>query len=504
MKIDVQEGQRVERVSDNTTARTVLVIAGLVFVLSVLLGVGGALASANAPDWPPAAGSAERSPTDPPTVAGDAWASSALTPSALYDIIFPLQTRFPFEDDFLAPRASGPHNANDIMAPFMTPILAVTDGTLDWMNFTGKLSSYNNLPYYNILLHGVDGNDYLYIHLNNDTPGTDDGHGDTQYAYAAGLTNGSTVHRGDLIGYVGNSGNAEDVDPHLDFSIHPGGYKNPPKPVDPYQSLKAALTWDEWQAAHGGGTPKEVPFGDVNTGDWFYPDLVQLFKAGVVQGAADLTFKPYLDISRAQFAALLVRAFAPDQLRDFPGATTTTTTLAPTTTTSTAPLTATAVTTTTKRTTTTVHATTTSTTLGPTTTTTRPPGAPRFIDVPKTYWAYPEVTIAEHLKLVEGVGDGSRFSPDAPITRAQMATMIARALPVLGLGAAPTAAPEVRVFVDVPVDHWAVAAIARMRELELMVGDADGRFKPEDRTQRAQATAVIARTLRLRDAGGGS
>ena len=39
-----------------------------------------------------------------------------------------------------------------------------------------------------------------------------------------------------------------------------------------------------------------------------------------------------------------------------------------------------------------------------------------------------------------------------------------------------------------------------MRELELMMGGADGRFKPEDLTQRAQAIAVIARTLRLQDA----
>ena len=495
----------MERVGDNTTARTVLVIAGLVFVLSILLGGGGALALAGAADWPPEAGSAERSPADPPFVAGDGWSSSGLTPAAIYDIVFPLETRFAFGDDFLAPRASGPHNAIDIMAPKMTHILAVTDGTVDWLNLTGKLSSYNNLPYYNLLLHGADGNDYFYIHMNNDTPGTDDGRGGVQYAYAAGLTNGSKVKRGDLIGYVGDSGNAEGVGSHLDFSVHPGGYKNP---VNPYQSLKAAPTWAEWQEAHGGGTPKEVPFGDVNTANWFYADLVQLFKAGVVQGSPDLTFRPYLNVSRAQFAALLVRAFAPDELAGFSGAGTTTTTMSvppTTTTTGAAPLTTAAATTTTVMTlappvTTTTRQTT--TTLGPTTTTTiRPPGAP-FGDVPKTHWAYPEVTIAERLGLVQGVGDGGRFAPDALITRAQMATMIARALPVLGLGAVPTAAPETRVFVDVPVDHWAAASIAGMRELELMLGDADGRFGPEAATQRAHAIAVIARTLRLQDGGG--
>ena len=466
------------RVGDKATARTVLVIAGLAFVICALLGGGGVPAFAGTSDWPPEPGSAEPVAGGPPTVAISSAefsrAFAATETGKLYDIIFPLQTRFPFEDTFTAPRSGGrQHDANDIMAPKMTPILAVTDGTLDWMNFTGKLSSYNNLPYYNILLHGVDGVDYLYIHLNNDTPGSDDGHGGTKYAYAPGLTNGSHVRRGDLIGYVGDSGNAEDVGSHLDFSIHPGGYSNP---VDPYQSLKAAPTWAEWQTAHGTGTPKEVPFVDVGLGSWFYPDLVQLFKAGVVRGGADLKFEPYLTITRAQFAAFLVRAFAPAELRVFPG-----------------PADATAnVTATTTR------------AGGDATTTTPTAGVPTFSDVPAAHWAYPEVSTAERLGLVEGVGDGSRFAPDASITRAQMATMIARVLPVLGLGAAPTAAPETRVFVDVPVDHWAAAAVSAMRELELMTGGSDGRFKPDDLTQRAQAIAVIARTLRLGAGGSGS
>ena len=106
----------------------------------------------------------------------------------------------------------------------MTPLSAVVDGKLDWLNLTGKLSSYNNLPYYNILLRGDDGNDYFYVHINNDTPGTDDGMGGVQFAYAPGLTNGMHVKRGDVIAYVGDSGNAEDTAPHLHFEIHVGGY----------------------------------------------------------------------------------------------------------------------------------------------------------------------------------------------------------------------------------------------------------------------------------------
>ncbi|MFH1834417.1 MAG: M23 family metallopeptidase, partial [bacterium] len=177
--------------------------------------------------------------------------------STVVPILFPLENRVSWSDTFGAPRSGGrTHAGNDLMVPKMTPLLAVVDGVLDWLNLTGKPSSYNNLPYYNILLRGDDGNDYFYIHLNNDTPGTDDGLGGTQYAYAPGLTNGTRVQRGDVIGYVGDSGNAEDVGSHLHFEIHLGGYVSAsagqtrtPSAIDPYASLKAAPTLAEWGAA---------------------------------------------------------------------------------------------------------------------------------------------------------------------------------------------------------------------------------------------------------------
>ena len=185
-------------------------------------------------------------------------ASAAVDPSApIVPILFPMEQRISWVDTFGAARSGGrTHAGNDLMAAKMTPLLAVVDGTVDWLNLTGKLSSYNNLPSYSILLHGVDGNDYFYVHINNDTPGTDDGKGGVQFAYAPGLTNGTHVKRGDLIGYVGDSGNAEDTAPHLHFEIHVGGYVSAsgtqtrsPSAIDPYNSLKAAPTLAEWTAA---------------------------------------------------------------------------------------------------------------------------------------------------------------------------------------------------------------------------------------------------------------
>ena len=176
-------------------------------------------------------------------------ALSAGAGAPVVPILFPMQKRVSWEDTLGAARSGRTHEGNDLLVPKMTPLLAVVDGTLTGLNLTGKLSSYNGLPYYNILLRGDDGNDYFYIHLNNDTPGTDDGLGGVANAYAPGLTNGMHVTQGQVIGYAGDSGNAEDTASHLHFEIHLGGYKNP---IDPYNSLKAAPTYDEWIAGGGG------------------------------------------------------------------------------------------------------------------------------------------------------------------------------------------------------------------------------------------------------------
>ena len=187
----------------------------------------------------------------PAPVAASEDVQALATQGPVVPMVFPLGERFAWTDTFDAPRSGHTHEGNDIMVPKMTPLLAVVAGTLDWMNLTGKLSTYNNLPYYNLLLRGDDDNDYFYIHMNNDTPGTDDGLGGVEFAYAPGLTNGSHVTAGQLIGWAGDSGNAEDAGSHLHFELHLGGYKNP---VDPYASLNAAPLFDP-----DGGTTTTAP-----------------------------------------------------------------------------------------------------------------------------------------------------------------------------------------------------------------------------------------------------
>jgi hypothetical protein len=142
----------------------------------------------------------------------------------VYPIVFPVVGPNHFTDTYDAPRGGGRlHEATDIMADKMTPVVAAADGTVGWVS--GICCSME-------LVHD-DGYQSWYIHLNNDTPGTDDGQG---WGFAPGIEPGARVSAGQLIGWVGDSGNAEETAPHLHFQLHyPDGTR-----FNPYQSLLAA------------------------------------------------------------------------------------------------------------------------------------------------------------------------------------------------------------------------------------------------------------------------
>ena len=159
------------------------------------------------------------------------WFPQAARASTVIDIAFPVQGDVSFTDTFDDPRSGGrTHNATDIMADKMTPIVAVVDGVIDYAPMDEP--SYG----YMITLDGDDGYEYNYVHINNDTPGTDDGAGGPENAYAPGIAKGVRVERGQLIAWVGDSGNAEEVDPHCHFEIIDADGT----PIDPYESLLAA------------------------------------------------------------------------------------------------------------------------------------------------------------------------------------------------------------------------------------------------------------------------
>lgn len=155
-----------------------------------------------------------------------------IAPSGPPDIIFPVQGGAIFGEDFGDARSDNRlHEGNDLMAPKMTPILAARGGTISSASVTEP--SYG----YMISINGDDGYKYNYLHINNDTPGTDDGKGGVQYAYAPGISRGIQVSQGQVIAYVGDSGNAEATGSHLHFEIR----MPDDTAINPYEYLNAAL-----------------------------------------------------------------------------------------------------------------------------------------------------------------------------------------------------------------------------------------------------------------------
>lgn len=129
-------------------------------------------------------------------------------------LVFPVVGRVYWEDTFLAPRGGGTrrHLGQDLMADKLTPLVAAFDGTV-WFGSREPGGSHS------ISVTGDNGWRGFYVHVNNDHPGTDDGLGGGEYAYAPWLERGDRVVAGQLIGWVGDSGNAEETAPHLHFEL---------------------------------------------------------------------------------------------------------------------------------------------------------------------------------------------------------------------------------------------------------------------------------------------
>lgn len=123
-------------------------------------------------------------------------------------------------DTYTQSRAAGRvHEAIDIMAPAGTPVFAAIDGTVAKL-FTSKLGGLT------IYEFGPDGQRvYYYAHLQG---------------YAPGLAEGQALKQGQVIGYVGSTGDASPEAPHLHFSV---GDLGPEKqwwkstPINPYPLL---------------------------------------------------------------------------------------------------------------------------------------------------------------------------------------------------------------------------------------------------------------------------
>jgi len=155
-----------------------------------------------------------------------------------YPMLFPVTAGASYtyySDTFWAARSGGVHHATDIMAPKMTPVIAPKDGRIRFVNWSSNTGEAfpNRDRCCNLTIDFDDGWSVWFIHLNNDTPGTDDG---LAWGIAPGVRPGVRVSAGQLVGWVGDSGNAENTGPHLHFEL-----RDPEDTiVNGYDALRAA------------------------------------------------------------------------------------------------------------------------------------------------------------------------------------------------------------------------------------------------------------------------
>ena len=158
-----------------------------------------------------------------------------LAPTTRYRMVFPLAGPLEVLSTFGAERDGGErdHKGVDLLAPRLTPVLAVRDGVVTRVN----------QPSVSVFIGHDDGWSSWYLHLNNDTYLTDDGLGG---GVVPGLEVGDRVWAGQVIGWVGDSGNAEPTPPHLHFELHtPWG-----EAIDPLGSLWGAAWVDQTVPIH--------------------------------------------------------------------------------------------------------------------------------------------------------------------------------------------------------------------------------------------------------------
>jgi hypothetical protein len=153
-------------------------------------------------------------------------------------VTFPVAGPVTYYDDWGACRGGDGcprrHIGNDIIGRRLQPLVAAADGMVSHLVQDHPTAGWG------LVIEDAEGWDYRYYHVNNDSPGTDDGSDPPEWRLAPGIVEGSLVKAGQVVAYMGDSGNSELSVPHLHFELHrPDG-----SPIDPYRSLRSS----EWTA----------------------------------------------------------------------------------------------------------------------------------------------------------------------------------------------------------------------------------------------------------------
>lgn len=184
----------------------------------------------------------------------------------------------------------------------------------------------------------------------------------------------------------------------------------------------------------------KVSFTDM-AGHWAASDIERMVRLGLVAGVSPTEFAPDRTITRAEFAALLVRALGLEAGGRF---------------------------------------------------------SPRFDDVPSAKWYCGVVNAAAAAGLISGYS-AVAFGPDDAVTREQIAVMIARGLAYKGKGITlGQDAVEFRLagFNDrLEISPWAQKAVAEAMQLSIVRGRSTDAFAPGSGATRAEAAVMILRML---------
>lgn len=160
-------------------------------------------------------------------------------------------------------------------------------------------------------------------------------------------------------------------------------------------------------------------------GHWAAATIQKMVDQGVVTGMPDGSFRPDNSISRAQFATLVVKAFKLDGKSG------------------------------------------------------------KVFNDTKNHWAKDYIATANTYGILNGYSD-TRFGPDDPITREQMAVMIVKADNLQSNGSALSFSDSNKI------SSWAKEAVATAGANQLIKGFPDGSFQPQAGATRAQAAVVIS------------
>lgn len=180
-------------------------------------------------------------------------------------------------------------------------------------------------------------------------------------------------------------------------------------------------------------------FTDLKTEHWAYNCIVELVKKNIISGYPDGTFKPELDISRAEFISILARAMG--LLVENPSTST-------------------------------------------------------FNDVPANAWYLGYIESAYKADLIKGDGNGE-FDPDAQITRQEIATILIRAMGKKDL-AASCSGDKTKFNDDHSISLWARGFVMVASQEGIIGGYTDNTFRPDNNATRAEASAMICNYLSIK------